>query len=145
MNNTTKLLLASLIMAGTAAQAVHEGYPFNITNDYGKALHIRILNPQNQILARQIIPGGDNYSLPYIPQVVSAHYPDKEGSECGLVLKPDELKDKKVYLRVRLIRGKVRFMSLKGVENNICPKSIREAKKAYDDWKKDLEKPTTIE
>lgn len=146
MNNTTKLLLASLIMAGTAAQAVHEGYPFNITNAYGKALHVSILNPQGQtVIGPILIPGGDNYSLPYIPQIVSAHYPNIEGSDCGLVLKPDELKDKNVYLRVSPVRGKVRFMSLKGVENNICPKSIREAKKAYEDWKKELEKATTVE
>jgi hypothetical protein len=144
MNNTIKLLLASLIMAGAAAQA--EGMPFNIKNEGKNTLHVKIQNPQGQILAGPIeVTAGADYSFRYIPQVVSAHYPNIEGSECGLVLKPDELKDKIVYLRVKPIRRKVGFMMLKGVENNISIKSIRDAKKAYQDWKKEQEKPLTVE
>lgn len=141
MNKHINLLLASLFLVSGCLYAVHE--EFNLTNNWGAELHVKIMNPQGQLIKGPIpVHAGDNFSMPTIPRVVYAHYPSIKDSGCGLVLKPDELKkDKveKVYLRVRPFRDKVRFLPLKGVKNNICIKSVRKAKKAYMDWKKELE------
>lgn len=153
MNNTKKLLLASLIVAGTAAQTVLgggiEGMPFKIQNKSGQRrfLYVRFLNPQDQTLEPIAIPDGADFSLPNMPQIISAYNPTKEGSEVGLVLQPDKLIGKKVYLEAKLFRkGGVGLKLKKGIKDNIDNKSFLEAKKAFKEWKKEvLEQPTTIE
>jgi hypothetical protein len=137
MNNTTKLLLILLIMAGTTAQAtsisLDEGKPFNIKNESDKRefLYIRLLNQQGQI-QEMSIPAGADLSSSDMPQIISAYNPAKEGSDVGLVLQPDKLIGKKVYLEAKLFRkGGVGLRLKKGIKDNIDKKSFLEAKKTF--------------
>jgi len=150
MNTTLKLMFASLICAGTIANAVHEPYVvhesdmFNLTNTYGKDLHVKLLNPDGTIVEEPIpVRSGDNFSKAEIPTVVFAYYPDIKDSGCGLFFNQelkDKLKDKCVYLIAKPTREKVRFLRLRKKENNICSESLNDAKKAYKDWVKEMEK-----
>ncbi|TET06066.1 hypothetical protein E3J79_03345 [Candidatus Dependentiae bacterium] len=147
MNNTTKLLLTSLIMAGTAVQAVHEGYLFNIQNESGKGrfLYIRFLNPQGQI-QKMLIPAGADLSTLNMPQIISVYNPVKEDSDVGLVLQRDQLIGKKIYLEAKLLRKGVDLRLKKGIKDNIDKKSFLEAKKTFNILKRrGLEQPSIIE